>query len=107
MPEKVSPDVLEERIKSVDEKYGRMLGNVEKDIQDLEGKVDGQTNAFNQLKLDLIDEMSDIRLAQEQGERRVMTDIEKARVSRNRWIIGTAFASVIGVLGLIVDILKG
>lgn len=118
MPEKVSPGVLEERINNLvrsaeaetkridqkiyelDRKYERINENVEEDLEKM-------ADNFSDLKIEMINEMSDIRIAQEQGERRVMTDIEKSRISRNRWIIGTAFASVIGVLGLILDILKG
>lgn len=105
LSEQLTPQVVDERIKAarevmqvkidaIDEKYDRWATTMDDDIDNLDKKVDT-------LEKDFRDDMHNLVLAQEKGERLVLESAEKARVEKNRWMIGT----VLAVVGLCVTVI--
>ena len=111
---KVLLDAIEKSIERERQVTSDTFASVRREIADavedqnkIEEKVDEQQTEINQLRLDIEEKFGQLERAQFEAERRVQTDNERQRVSRNRWIIGTVIATGVSVIGLILDLLKG
>lgn len=89
--ENVKQDLTE-----VDNKYDRWATSIERDFKkevdrlDQERKEDdGKRDLFEK---DMINTLHELQLAQEKGERIVLEEAERDRVTKNRWIIGTVIS---------------
>lgn len=105
LSEQLTPQVVDERIKAarevmqvkidgVDEKYDRWATTLDEDLDKVNKKVDD-------LDKDVTDKLNNLAIAQERGERLVREEAEKARIEKNRWMIGT----VLAVAGICVTII--
>lgn len=105
LSEQLTPQVVDERIKAareimqvkidnIDQKYDRWATTMDEDIDEVNKKVDN-------LDKDVTDKLNNLAIAQERGERLVQKEAEKARIEKNRWMIGT----VLAVAGLCITII--
>ena len=111
---KVHLDAIERSIERETQVISDRFTGVDRTISDnlealnkVDNKVDEQDDAINQLRLDMEQKFGLMERAQFEAERRVRTEAEQQRLSRNRWIVGTVIATGVSVIGLILDLLKG
>lgn len=118
LPEKVTIGTLVERIEGIvrlqQERHNNVteqISDLEEDFETFETKVDKEIEETNEkigaLELHISEKFGALELAAVTAERRIQTENEKNRISRNRWMIGTVLTVATAALGLIVDLLKG
>lgn len=95
---KAARELMETKINAVDDKYDRWATTMDDDVDELDKKVDRIEKEFR-------DDLHNLVLAQEKGERLVIEGAEKARVEKNRWMIGTVLAVVGLGVTIIADII--
>lgn len=107
MPEKVTNEALAERLKGVDQMALQRHETLEKCVEDLEGDFKTLDQRVDGLELLMTQKFGDMETARVEGERRILTENEKNRISRNRWVIGTMGTGAIAAIGWVIDLLKG
>ena len=102
---KASRELLEEKINNLDEKVEDKMKTFDGKLKELDDKydrwatmIDDDIEKTSLRQKTFEDEMKDtlheIELAQEVGERMVLEEAEKSRITKNRWLIGTVLAIV-------------
>lgn len=117
LPERLTPQTLEERLKAarelfeerfenLDEKYDRWHSSTTGDLDGLREELGKVRDRVGDVEKKLAQEVSDIKIAQEQGKVAMLQEADKQRISRTRWMIGTVIAVLSLGVSIIMDILK-